>query len=355
MADVTVFETPGTFDLRSITIGGLTAKPNIKTPIGKFGTGLKYSVAILLRIDAKLELHCNGDRYSFFTELHAFRDTTYRQCFYKKDNAFLGIRAVKELPYTTHLGEDWELWMAFRELYANTLDENGTVCTMSPGDFKHFVFKEGYTYIVVEHNEFAHLVETRDTIFLPQERELIADFNIGNVSPGRTDHVYYRGMRAKKTDKPTLFTYNIIAEQELTEDRSLKSDYAILREVAAMVEKSDDPEFIKAVITAKPEMFESKLDFSYAFGCSDAFKQAVIDNRHLPHFSSSAAVYYGTYIAPPAKQLIDDTNWNRILEALEEAGNTLRDRWEELINTEDPQPDKIPEHYLGIMQRKFKR
>ena len=43
-----IFENPGTLDPRALTIMGLNAKEN-DNPIGYFGTGFKYGVAIALR------------------------------------------------------------------------------------------------------------------------------------------------------------------------------------------------------------------------------------------------------------------------------------------------------------------
>ena len=43
-----IFENPGTLDPRALTIMGLNAKENTN-PIGYFGTGFKYGVAIALR------------------------------------------------------------------------------------------------------------------------------------------------------------------------------------------------------------------------------------------------------------------------------------------------------------------
>ena len=44
-----VHSTPGLIDLRAFTTFGVNSKPNSKNPIGYFGTGLKYAVAVLAR------------------------------------------------------------------------------------------------------------------------------------------------------------------------------------------------------------------------------------------------------------------------------------------------------------------
>ena len=33
----------------------------------------------------------------------------------------------EQLPFTTELGKNWEVWQAYRELHSNTLDESGVI------------------------------------------------------------------------------------------------------------------------------------------------------------------------------------------------------------------------------------
>jgi hypothetical protein len=52
-----VFRTPGVLDLRALTTFGMSSKPNSTSPIGIFGTGLKYAVAVMVtwtRSDSRL-------------------------------------------------------------------------------------------------------------------------------------------------------------------------------------------------------------------------------------------------------------------------------------------------------------
>lgn len=328
----TIFETPGEFDLSSIDTFGMNAKPNTDNPIGYFGTGLKIAIAVLLREGAKIDLYCNGNHYTFFTKEKEFRGKTFDQCYYKRENGFLKVFTTEELPYTTELGKNWELWMAFRELYSNTLDENGTVYNdfLADLDVKlpDFTQKRDKTFIVVEHLEFAKLVDTRNEIFLDPKRDVLVDELRGNITSGKTPHVYYRGMRALDLpkDKPAMFTYNIIQEQELTEDRTLKSTYHMKDVIQDLVSNDlKDKQLIKQILTAPDDTFEKDLDFKYAFSASPEFKEVVTELRDHKALNRSARVYYSSHISPPVAPKIPDNIWDWILEALEVANADIED------------------------------
>lgn len=325
----TIFQTPGNFDLMALDTMGLNVKPNSKNPIGYFGTGLKYAIAVLLREGAKINLYCNGDHYEFYTDWDEFRGESFKRAFVKRTNFKWSLESkVTKLPFTIEFGKNWMLWQAFRELYANTLDENGTVFTYDDDvepPYSTGEYSEGFTWIVIDHLEFSRLVDKRDQIFLPQERELVIDANIGNVTAARSSHLYYRGMRAfdLPEEAPAMFTWNIIEEQELTEDRTIKSQYGYAQEVKDLVIKSKDKTFIKAVLTAPEKSFEKTLDFSYAFSASDEFKEVITENRDHQNISPSALRYYGTYVNPPKASKCSDDVWELIKKALNDARSEI--------------------------------
>jgi hypothetical protein len=50
-----IFQNLGLIDLRAVQIMGLNAKES-KNPIGQFGTGLKYAIAVLLRNNCSVSI-----------------------------------------------------------------------------------------------------------------------------------------------------------------------------------------------------------------------------------------------------------------------------------------------------------
>src|SRR5690606_31422269 len=95
-----VHVTPGLLDIRSITTFGLHAKPGTNTPIGKFGTGLKYAIATLLRLGCKVQLFIGEVEYEFFTKKNDFRGMEYHQVYMRKRKGVLAKWSSVELPFT---------------------------------------------------------------------------------------------------------------------------------------------------------------------------------------------------------------------------------------------------------------
>jgi hypothetical protein len=60
-----VFSNPGEIDIRAATIIGVNVKQG-NTPIGYFGTGLKYAIAGIIRLGGTIEIW-SGETNYFFT------------------------------------------------------------------------------------------------------------------------------------------------------------------------------------------------------------------------------------------------------------------------------------------------
>ena len=58
-----IFKNKGVIDIRAVSTFGCSVKK--EGSIGFFGTGLKYSIAILLREGCSVELYAGGKKYSF--------------------------------------------------------------------------------------------------------------------------------------------------------------------------------------------------------------------------------------------------------------------------------------------------
>ena len=105
----TIFSTKGVLDLSVITTFGVNVKPNTDNPIGYFGTGLKYAIAVLLRHGIKITLYTNGQEYQFYTKEKDIRGKEFMVCRYRK-TGLLNKFSYHELPFTTEHGKNWELW-----------------------------------------------------------------------------------------------------------------------------------------------------------------------------------------------------------------------------------------------------
>lgn len=201
-----IFHNPGEIDIRGATIAGLSAKET-KSPIGYFGTGLKYSIACILRWGGKITIYSGISKYEFSAEQISFRNSKFMQIYMNGE----------ALGFTTEYGKNWEPWQVFRELYSNARDESGVVYM----DDITSASAEGYTHILVDCAELVEQYYNRDKIILPTD--LRWDYYNSGVQfrASQSEGLYYRGVLVYQ--QPGLFTWNILSKLTLTEDRTLSS------------------------------------------------------------------------------------------------------------------------------------
>jgi hypothetical protein len=245
-----VFENPGEIDLRSITTFGVSVKEG-QNPIGFFGTGLKYAIAVLLRTGHHITI-CSGLQvFTFGVAQEEVRGQPFNFVTMALDGG-----EARPIGFTTELGKTWEIWMAYRELACNCKDEAGD----SRHEFDGPQPEAGKTKVLVVGQDFEAIFAQSSRYMLEDEPQLsVSQIEIRD-RPGA--EVFYRGVRVMEFQKPALFTYNCLTKLELTEDRTVKYSFMPGHYITRALLACEDEEIIRRVITASDEVFESSLDFS---------------------------------------------------------------------------------------------
>lgn len=242
-----VFENKGVIDMRAVKTFGVSAKEK-DNPIGFFGTGLKYGIAILLREKHEITLLAGTDAYAFETKEIEMRDQKFE---------ILTMNG-EELPFTTRLGVNWDLWQAFRELYCNCLDEGGRVYV---SDLIPLADPEK-TQFIVKGQAFIELFYKKDEIVLNMKTPPINSGDQAEIFSGESSALYYRGIKVYGLPKTALFTYNILRSVDLTEDRTLKFAPSVMNDIPMVVSRLTDRAVIRRILTAENCYQEN--DFSYS-------------------------------------------------------------------------------------------
>lgn len=298
-----IFETPGLIDIRAFTTFGFNAKPATDNPIGYFGTGLKYAIAVLAREDIPVQLFIGDVEYRFNKEHTSFRGKDFDVIRMRKRSGWRLPWQQETLPFTTELGKNWELWQAFRELEANTRDEGGRsdLLSQEPQEgIREEYTSDTHTVFCISGERFAEEWRTRDKTFLPEH-----DPNfIGNVQIVKrpSKHLYYRGMRVADLKTPSIYTYNIRRWLELTEDRTIKWMFSALATIAEAIAKSSDEQLISSVVKASQDHMESRLEWTLVgVAPSPTFIDVVhkLKQRGHSNINSGAERYYRTYAPRP--------------------------------------------------------
>jgi len=276
-ANFLVFRNKGVINLRAVTTFGISAKdPANSNPIGYFGTGLKYAIAVLVRHGIPISIHAGSEKYEF-----AFKEEFVRE------KAFKIVTINGEpMSFTTDLGKNWELWQAFRELYSNCVDEFG----QSSSEIDAPEPMVGMTHIVVESEKMIELFENRREIFL--EGQPIAETSVAAIHGGESNNVFYRGIKIASVKNPLMYRYNIKKHMDLTEDRTLAYSWQINDSIVDAVMQSNDPKFIESILTAPESAHEHSLNFlDNRAEMSDAFKSVVSElRRNKPEKTNKAAL-----------------------------------------------------------------
>lgn len=258
MQDTIYFTNHGHLDIRLIEVMGLSIKET-DHPIGRFGTGLKNAIAVLLRSGHAVDLRVGEERYSFSAREEVARGVEFSRI-YMND---------RPLPFTTMLGRDWAVWQAYRELRSNAMDEGGSAHE------KRDLADVADTVFAITGAEIAKTHRNSREIFLDTlPEEVIAGVAI---HPGSSNHVYYRGIRVLDLEKPSVRTYNVIEEITLTEDRTAKYPWEIGQNIAEAILRSEDAALCAAALGRDEEIYERSLRYHQRLDLSvisKTFKEA---------------------------------------------------------------------------------
>lgn len=244
-----VFKNKGLLDEVLVT----TMAANVKTgdnPIGMFGTGLKYAIAVVLR---------TGGSITIYKGLRKLEFGTVRKVIRGKEFQIVTMNG-KQLGFTNQLGAHWEPWMAFRELWSNCMDEAGT-CFRAESDSKDAQPSRGTTTIHVDGKAMTDAYDARsETLVLTQPIVTLKDMEI---HPGSSKYVFYRGIRAMELNKTAAYTYNITRAETLTEDRTLLYTYGVPTTIAKNLMTCANSFVLDKVLSKSEvsEMYEGSLPY----------------------------------------------------------------------------------------------
>lgn len=248
----TIFHTNTVMAPESWELMGVSAKDG-ETPIGQFGTGQKYALAVLLRTGHKVSIRSNGSLFIFGLQEMEFRGKSFQRVTCND----------KPLAFTTDYGLKWQVEHAYRELVSNTLDEGGIHFLGEP-------MEEG-TSIIVEGPEMAACLSRHNSIFLGDREPIAETYKVRFFEGSGT--VWYRGVKVGELHEASL-SYEIMDDLDLTEDRTIKYLYTIGSKIGmAMVKHVKDKSLIRRIVTNKTT-WEAKVP-DYDWEWSAEFSEVV--------------------------------------------------------------------------------
>lgn len=248
------FRNPGVIDMVAVRTFGASSKVG-DNPIGFFGTGLKYALAILMRVGCGVTIWAGLQGYAVEKREQKIRNDTFNMIVLRRLKNGAPAGKPIELGFTTELGKTWLLWQAFRELYCNAKDENGECVLGSVAP------QADQTTIVVTGEAFVGIYYDRHTIVLDGQQHWL-DLGPVHVYERPSQHVYYRGVRVLDLPKPSRYTYNILSQLQLTEDRTLALGvYVVQNKIRDAALFCPNEVFLRSILTTGKDEFEQSLEW----------------------------------------------------------------------------------------------
>jgi hypothetical protein len=244
------FHNPGLIDLMAARTMGVSVK--LPNSFGMFGTGFKYGIATALRGGANIDLYRGEELHSFSLEPTEIRGEEFD----------LVCLDGEPMGFTSKLGLNWQPWMVLREFGCNARDEGGDFASSEEGRRTADFQSANSTVIVIQWDELDDAWRNRGDLFLDGE-PIYANEKV-RILPGPSPHLFYRGVRVFKLEKPAIYSYDILSEQILTEDRTLLGEWTAGHLIREALMELDSKAALEPVLCAGKNYYEGEFDYQQA-------------------------------------------------------------------------------------------
>lgn len=191
----------GELDIRLIALMGGTTKSNQDYKIGQFGTGLKYTLAFLLRNNIDFKIIVGEKKADINIECENICGEDFEIICINNNRTSI----------TTRMGLEWEAWMIIRELWCNALDEGGAEKEIVDLDLGAEVKgnpNETCFYIQIN-NQIREVLDNWGSYFIHDKQPLYKNEMFAIYAGGDDLRIYKQGVLVKEEKgKKCLFNYD---------------------------------------------------------------------------------------------------------------------------------------------------
>lgn len=254
----------GCLDVRLISLMGGTTKSGDEYKIGRFGTGLKYTLAYLVR---------NNIDFKIFIGQNQVKIETVRETIQGTDFDILYINGERS-SITSTMGIDWVGWMIVREIWCNALDEGGSLkeCTDAITGTDNTT-----TFYLQLTGEIQETVNNWGLYFLHESEPIQDNKNFAIYAPSEIMRIYKNGVLIHQNEKlKTVFSYDI-KNATINELREYKgwATYDVVKTLAQLEKKAAEI-FLNS---CSEKHFESEMDYNVTYfdlnDWSEGWKEAI--------------------------------------------------------------------------------
>ena len=268
----------GELDIRLVALMGGSTKTNDKYKIGKFGTGLKYTLAFLFR---------NNLDFRIFSGKENVNITVITENISNEDFEIICINDNRT-SITTKMGLEWSAWMILRELWCNALDEGNAVKQIeSNSDVSLLEGSEGNTTFFIQINDdINYVLGNWSDYFIVNETPLFENDDYGIYKNEGRLKLYKQGVLIyQHPDIDSLLKYDI-KNASINELREFKG--SVSAEMFSALRNPNKETISYFFNNVKEELYEgSQMDYDWFSNFASIWKDTVGD-RKIGYYSSSS-------------------------------------------------------------------
>jgi hypothetical protein len=277
-----LIQNDGEIESNSFELIGASTKRGQEGKIGFFGSGLKYSIAYMMRKEIGFRVFSGETELAFTTKQEKLKDQSFdRICINGSPTS-----------YTTTMGPTWkEDWYVLREIYCNALDE--TNCQIIR-DTEIVQPSEGKTRIYIQLTEsLQSVIDKWDNYFSEDRTPIFTAENVyssylGNedgtggsrqavsVYPKTEGILYRRGIRVYKSSE-FMYDYGC-SNVNINEDRTARNAHGINYAIADMMGVFADENWIRSILrTGQDDKRPREYEALQSNACESKYSDRWID------------------------------------------------------------------------------
>lgn len=253
-------QSSGEIEIEAFTLIGASSKRGDETKIGYYGSGLKYSIASMLR---------NGIEFKIFRGKNEIIFDVVEKDFRSEKYSAISVNGKETSLTTTMGGKDWDIAFApIREIYSNALDEDESALLESTYDC---IGCTGTTTFYIEKTEeVKHFYENFTQYFCDKNPNVLASNKYVSIYPKTDDggiRLFRKGILCYHNKREqSLFSYNS-PDFQINESRVLTANYSakviIARGWKMVQNKALIKELLNGMQGGNSGRYEHGFDFSY--------------------------------------------------------------------------------------------
>jgi len=248
MKNYILFKNKGEIDVNHISLLGVSTKEDDNDKIGFWGSGLKYSLATLMRNNVGIKMF-SGEK-----EIKIEKVPT------KVGEQMVDVIHVDgdKTSITTRAGKDWELWFSIREIHSNQIDSGSASYELA--DPKKIIGEKGQTSIYIELTDDINEISKDYDKYFAFKRKALHEYN-GNKVYDRKGSFYRKGIRSNDKDYPTSKYDYDFDDVSINESRVFMYTFQISREVGRIVASMTDSRMIDTIFADRNSFEQKHADF----------------------------------------------------------------------------------------------